>query len=225
MNPLFYNITTFFLLTAGCFGLVEGGYYVLERQVFQISSVKSEDIGRRQTVSGGAVVMPVEKEDVRDDVAAIVERALFDPLPGSEMGRVEVKQPSQPLTETTLDIVLMGTIEGPGKSSRAIILNKKDRKQDLFQTGDYIQDALVKRIERGKVILVVNGEEQVLDMSESHKYIPKQPVNPMSVAPTPRKTKALVLERTAREQKVIKQRLLQRENMMRSQAAEQQTPP
>lgn len=214
MNPLLTTVLTFFLITAGCIGAVEGGYYVLDKKVFMRASISSDNALERKSISSD-MQAPVEKEDIENDTGVILRRNLFGPPQGTGTEALEDdKILPQPLVQTTLDLVLMGTIEGEENSSRAIIFNKQDNKQGLFQIGDYIQNALVKDIKRGKIILEVDGEEQILDMSESYKYGAKPPAGPAAVSPSPRKPKALVLERTGREQAEIKKRLLERENKM-----------
>ena len=63
----------------------------------------------------------------------------------------------------------MGTINGGEGDSRAIVLDKSNNKQELYEKGDVIQGAKIKEILRGKVILVYNGKDEMLDMSEAAK--------------------------------------------------------
>ena len=60
----------------------------------------------------------------------------------------------------------------PDGADRAIIFDKTVNKQALYETGDAVQGAVVKEILRGKVILVYNGRDEMLDMSEAAKVRP-----------------------------------------------------
>jgi general secretion pathway protein C len=68
------------------------------------------------------------------------------------------------LENTTLALKLWGTVSGRATGSYAVIEDEALRKQQLYQEGDRIQQALIKSILREKVILSVNGQDQVLAM-------------------------------------------------------------
>jgi general secretion pathway protein C len=85
-------------------------------------------------------------------------------------------QPPEPETSieslepTDLELELWGTIAGSPGNSYAIIAQKggsrRNPQQDLYRPGDTIQNAVIKRVLRGKVVLSVEGTDQVLAMSE-----------------------------------------------------------
>jgi type II secretory pathway component PulC len=68
---------------------------------------------------------------------------------------------------SSLNVVLMGTVNGEKGDNRAIVLDKSTNKQQLYEVGDVIQGAQVKEVLRGKVILLYNGKDEMLDMSEA----------------------------------------------------------
>ncbi|OQX63866.1 MAG: hypothetical protein B5M56_01630 [Desulfococcus sp. 4484_241] len=70
------------------------------------------------------------------------------------------------LKKTDLALKLVGTVSGPGENSYAIIESTKDRKQGLYKVGDSIENAVVKHILRRKVVLTVNGVDEILEMAE-----------------------------------------------------------
>ena len=70
------------------------------------------------------------------------------------------------LAETSLRLVLLGTITGDREDARAIIRDEKTKLEDLYQTGSEVQGALISRISRGKVALLVNGREEVLTIKD-----------------------------------------------------------
>jgi len=94
----------------------------------------------------------------------ITQRNLF----GNPLGTTSTTPFSRdPILDTTsLDLVLLGTIKGSADSQRAIIRNKKSKKQDIYGKGDSIDHAIIKEIMRGKIILTVNGNDEVLLMGE-----------------------------------------------------------
>ncbi len=70
------------------------------------------------------------------------------------------------LQETSLDLTLMGTIDSDSNGRRAIILDNKTRQQDIYREGDSVQQALVKKILRGKIILHLRGKDEILSMAD-----------------------------------------------------------
>lgn len=70
------------------------------------------------------------------------------------------------LDRTSLDIRLWGTVTGESAPSFAVIEQPKARRHHLFMAGDVIQDAVIKRILRDKVVLAVNGKDEVLEIEE-----------------------------------------------------------
>ncbi len=81
----------------------------------------------------------------------------------------------------------MGTVSGGSGENRAVILTKKDRKQKLYEAGELVEGAQIKRILRGKVVLNFNGKDEVLDMSEAAKYGKGGASGPVSAAPSYRR--------------------------------------
>jgi general secretion pathway protein C len=197
------DILPLLLITLFCVGIVEGGYLALEYFVLQPSAEQVKPL----------VLVAEDETTVKDDSAelydyhAILQRNLFGPPPGTDQPVVKGDVNSgEDLQLTSLDIVLMGTINGPDGADRAIIFDKTVNKQALYETGDAVQGAVVKEILRGKVILVYNGRDEMLDMSEAAKVRPayavpvaktgvvrradgKQPVNRSAVSTrsTPRR--------------------------------------
>jgi type II secretory pathway component PulC len=146
-----------------CVGGVEGGYVALEYYLLKSSVDKV-------IVADQSIVTEPQKPETtiqKHDYKIILKRNLFGPPPVVKKIEAVVKDPAQDLETTSLKIALKGTIDGEGDSKRAIILDKTNRKQELFQKGDGIQGAFVKQILRGKVILSYNGKDEVLEMSDT----------------------------------------------------------
>lgn len=70
------------------------------------------------------------------------------------------------LKKTDLDLRLLGTIAGLGKDSYAVIEQTKSRTQDLYKIGDTVDQARIKLILRKKVVLTIDGRDEVLEIPE-----------------------------------------------------------
>ena len=70
------------------------------------------------------------------------------------------------LEETKLKLKLWGTVTGDKEKSYAVIENTQSREQNLYRVGDSIQNATLKLILRSKVVISVNGNDEVLAMEE-----------------------------------------------------------
>lgn len=99
------------------------------------------------------------------DYKIITDRNIFQAV----LIKVEKKEEvvvEEVLAPTKLKLSLMGTVSGSDRNARAIISDDKSNKQDIYLVGDAIQGAFIKSIERGKVILEVNGRDEVLELVE-----------------------------------------------------------
>jgi len=73
---------------------------------------------------------------------------------------------SEPLKPTTLQVKLWGTVTSGADASYAIIEDKNKKDQNLYKIGDTIQNATVKEIFREKVVLNVQGKDEVLEIEK-----------------------------------------------------------
>lgn len=147
---------------------------------------------------------------VKVNSAIILTRNIFAALidvPKKKEAKTDLNSIGK-LEETTLDVILLGTITGEDGDMRAVIYDKSKKKQELFSIGDYIQEAEIKKIIRGKVVLNYNGRDEILDMSNSKDYKPpavavtpvvRQPrVVPGRTIPNVRKPKPVPIRRSKR---------------------------
>ncbi|MEE4166336.1 MAG: type II secretion system protein N [Desulfocapsaceae bacterium] len=151
------------LITLLCISLVEGFYYFGEKYL-QTRDSSRKTVSAPVSAAGREQIIKDLKKPA--DYSVISRRNLFS----SRKNGVEQRLPDDLVTSvepSSMDVVLMGTVSGTGDSERAVIYDKKDKKQDLFQVGDYIQQAIIKQILRGKVILNLNGKDEMLDISEA----------------------------------------------------------
>jgi general secretion pathway protein C len=95
---------------------------------------------------------------------SIIERNLFNTRKEAleDVEKVDVGS----LEQTELKLKLLGTVTGDENSAYAVIEDEKMKQQNLFKVGDEIQSATLKMILREKVILSVNGRDEVLDIEK-----------------------------------------------------------
>jgi general secretion pathway protein C len=93
----------------------------------------------------------------------ISERNLFG-TKGEEVKERDIDLEN--LEETDLNLTLLGTVVRGGELDYAVIEEKDKRKQGLFRVGDEVAGAKISRIMRSKVVLSVNGRDEILIMEE-----------------------------------------------------------
>ena len=108
--------------------------------------------------------------------SVIAEKNIFNPSAEKKSNKKETSY-SKKVTEerpiTKLNLALKGTITGDSKDSFAIIEDKDKRKQDLYRLNDTVKDATVMKILEDRVILMRNGQEEILSISYE-KVSPKR---------------------------------------------------
>lgn len=126
--------------------------------------------GQKPAEQKEQVVTPVQEQGkpapVEGDHRIILTRNIFQ-------AGLEAAHPSEPpstnvedLAETKLSLALLGTVTGGKNDARAIIRDERTKLEDLYQTGSEVQGAIISRISRGKVVLQVNGREEVLTLKD-----------------------------------------------------------
>lgn len=96
----------------------------------------------------------------------IIERDLLKTKKNSNK-IVKNKIDLEALKHTDLKLRLWGTVTADDKQTAyAVIEEQKAKKQSLYKVGDKIQNATVKIIFREKVVLNVNGRDEILEIEE-----------------------------------------------------------
>jgi type II secretory pathway component PulC len=185
MTSRISGIVPLLLITLICIGCVEGVYLLFEH--FVLDAPVAVESNQAVTI---AKASQAKKDGAKaPDYRIILQRNLFGPPPALNKdgaGVVKAPDPAEPLAVSNLEIVLMGTITGSKGVERAIILDKKSQEQELYEKGDSLHGAVVKNIERGKVIISREGKDEILDMVEAAKVRPPPPppamVTPVAAA-------------------------------------------
>lgn len=114
---------------------------------------------KQKTATGG----PPGRVDYNVILTRNIFKALLEPsgqVSGEEMTDLDS------LAETSMQLVLLGTVSGSRDDARAIIREEKSKKEDIYQVGSELQGAIITRIERGRVVVQVNGKEEILNIKE-----------------------------------------------------------
>lgn len=115
--------------------------------------------GRESAAATGAAHRPFA------DYQAISRRNLFNIKAADAIPKPPQALKIDSLKQTELKLTLCGTVTGSGQNDSAVIESKPEG-QNLYHAGDVIQGATLKLILREKVILNVNGKDEILEMEK-----------------------------------------------------------
>jgi general secretion pathway protein C len=157
MNKFYYTLFYLAALFAIVYGGVDAFYRVVRAELMQVH-VDQIDIE-------GAPDNEGYRNPPLSQYRVIDERNLFG-LP--DKTPEAVKEPEiEALEPTSLKLALLGTAAGDPESSVAIIRELDKNREGLFREGDSVQDAVIRRILRGRVVLRVGDKDEILTMEES----------------------------------------------------------
>ncbi len=153
-RPLFILVS----ITIMSFLAVDIFYKTVDSNLVRIEKEKvlTEDVGLRKVAGKPSL----------NSYNVISERNLFG-TKGKALVVKESELDLETLEETKLNLALHGTIVMGGELDYAVIEEKDKRKQGLFRVGDEVAGAEISRIMRGKVVLNVNGRDEILIMEEA----------------------------------------------------------
>ncbi|UCE55290.1 MAG: hypothetical protein JSV31_07570 [Desulfobacterales bacterium] len=159
MMSRYFTVANIFLITAGVYLLVNGFYtMVMAPFNYRASAPRANSI---------QISSPVDvPKPPLSQYRAIVDRNLFNTTqqktaPQPKMVDIEN------LKQTDLKLKLWGTVTRKDGVAYAVIEDTKTREQNLYRTGDSIQNAIVKVILREKIILTVDERDEILTMEEA----------------------------------------------------------
>jgi general secretion pathway protein C len=176
----YFTIANLLLATAGVYFGVSIFYAVLTAGL--------DSVPPPVPAAGRALSVGPESPVGGSDYQAIVDRNLFNtgknPLaaPGKEAAGIDVDK----LKQTGLKLKLWGTGIGPDGQTYAVIEDPKTREQLLYRPGDTVQKATVKMVLRQKIVLNVDGRDEVLIMEEPGIIRAAAPGPAAEAAPAPR---------------------------------------
>lgn len=121
---------------------------------------------------------------------AVVDRNLFHTKADAEKTAEEKKDVAiETLEKTELRLKLWGTVATAGEGAYAVIESEKERKQNLYRVGDTVETATVKLILREKIIITVEGKDEILEIEKPVAAPPgAQPSKLAAIAPSDART-------------------------------------
>jgi len=158
----YFTIANFLLITMGVYLCVNAFYtFVTARLDYGISAGVTAN-----RVSSSPVEL---SHPPLAEYTAITKRNIFNSSTEEQEAApvVENKLDLEKLKQTDLKLKLWGTVTGQNEGAYAVIEDTKARQQNLFRTGDSIQNAVVKLILREKVVLKVGDNDEILAMEEN----------------------------------------------------------
>ena len=144
--------------------LITLGLYFGVKTFYTISTAKMHPAAVAKTSPGRAALEGADEQPPLSSYGAIARRNLFNVQGSAEIPTKAINVDE--LKETDLKLKLWGTVTGQGRQAYAVIEDTKTRQQNLYRTGDTIQNATVKLILRQKVVLNVDDRDEVLGMEE-----------------------------------------------------------
>ena len=161
-----YVIMKRYFLVLNIFLIVVAGYFCIKifyrLIVGDINNISPASVTSEEKIS--------HKEDENHKslsyYSPIIERDLLKTKKNSNK-IVKNKIDLEALKHTDLKLRLWGTVTADDKQTAyAVIEEQKAKKQSLYKVGDKIQNATVKIIFREKVVLNVNGRDEILEIEE-----------------------------------------------------------
>ena len=144
--------------------LITGGIYFCVKSFYAISTARIHPATVPKIQAGRVDLAEDNEQPPLSNYGAIARRNLFNTQAGVEIPAKSINVDE--LKETDLKLKLWGTVSGRGRQAYAVIEDTKTKKQNLYRTGDTIQNATVKLILRQKVVLTVDDRDEVLGMEE-----------------------------------------------------------
>ncbi|RJP86063.1 MAG: PDZ domain-containing protein [Desulfobacteraceae bacterium] len=169
-----FSIVNLLLIAVFIFFSVSLGYQVLSAALNQAAS---SDMASVIATGSDIKNIHVNNQPQARQLSAyqsITSRDLLKTLQALKPAKTLDIDPDK-LQQTTLNLNLLGTITaGQGDSGYAVIEDVQKRKQGLYKAGDAIVNAQIKAILRKKVVLSVDGKDEVLLMEEDKNKTKKR---------------------------------------------------
>lgn len=158
----YFTIANIILITAGIYLLVNGFYTIATSGLDSNGAVPSQIASKGTASPENIPNLPISQ------YSAIVDRNLFNTSRQQQETTAQQQQKIdlEKLKLTELNLKLWGTVTRQDGIAYAVIEDTKTREQNLYRTGDSIDNATVKMILREKVVLTVNEQDEILTMEE-----------------------------------------------------------
>jgi len=163
INNRYFTIANILLITAAVYLGVNGFYTI-------VASRLDYGVITQPAAPSRAPSQTIDQKLPLSQYNAIVDRNLFNST-DQALVQEDAQAPKtvdiESLEQTDLKLRLWGTVTRRDGTAYAVIEDSKTKQQDLYRTGDLIQTATVKLILREKVVLNVDGRDEILTMEEA----------------------------------------------------------
>jgi len=179
-----FSILNIVLVTVLIFFAVKLGYQVLSAKLTQMSSGDLTALVRPSVYAREPQsLMNQTTRKNRIAYQSITERDLFKTKEAARPDKPADGIELEKLEQTRLKLTLFGTIIDTDDDDYAVIEDTQKRKQGLYKKGDTIQNAEIKLILRKKVVLSVNGKDEILLMEDEKNKARKQSARSSAYSP------------------------------------------
>ena len=144
--------------------LITAAVFFVVKAFYKVAGAKIDHAPPSQAAARHVIPNEASTRHPLSDYRAIMDRNLFKTKTGTG-GRPQ-KLDIESLTPTDLKLKLLGTVTGDEKEAYAVIEDTAVRRQNLYKIGDTIQNATLKMILREKVVLHVNGKDEILGIEK-----------------------------------------------------------
>jgi general secretion pathway protein C len=153
----YYTILSLIFITAAIYLSVKAFYKIAAEKLddVDISEIAAEKISSVEDKNRYPVSYYI----------SISRRNLFNTKTAAQEENESVDVDS--LKKTELNLRLWGTVTGDKGDTYAVIEDPQEREQNLYRAGDTIQKATVKMILREKVVLLVDGQDEILEIEKA----------------------------------------------------------
>jgi general secretion pathway protein C len=177
--------------------LITAAVYFGVKIFYTIAATKLDAVEAPKTTVKKMVTVEERTQNSLFFYQPIIERNLFKTKieAGEKPDRINVAE----LEQTDLKLKLWGTVTGGRNKAYAVIEETEAGKQNLYRTGDSIQNAILALILREKVVLNVNGKDEILEMEKTSD---RGNQAPSQERPVPSTSQQIPLERSQIESAV-----------------------
>jgi len=136
---------------------------------YSIFDYRLDNLPKQEAVKTIPIAQDTQKDKPLSYYEPIMERDLFQTRAAQIITETKEDIDIEALEETELKLKLWGTVSGSPESAYAVIEDTQTRKQNLYRIDDVIQQARLKAIFRERVVLVVNGKDEILTMEKAQQ--------------------------------------------------------
>jgi general secretion pathway protein C len=144
--------------------LITAAVFFVVKAFYKVAGAKIDHAPPSQAAARHVIPNEASTRHPLSHYRAIMDRNLFKTKTGT--GGRPRKLDIESLTPTDLKLKLLGTVTGDEKEAYAVIEDTAVRRQNLYKIGDTIQNATLKMILREKVVLHVNGKDEILGIEK-----------------------------------------------------------